>query len=153
MLTPRHGLQRERWARLHLCMTRAEWANVLFTDEIRFNLFNNDGKMHMYRRRGVRLNDDCVFQMDHFVGGSMMVWGGVSFSSKTDFVIVPGNLNAARYQQDIMLPVAILRANGHGMILMQDGAPDIRLEQPRHCYSSRISANYHGLQSHRTLMS
>ena len=125
ILTPRHRLQLERWARQHLRMTRAEWANVLFTDESRFNLFNNDGRVRVYRRRGERLNDDCVFQRDHFGGGSVMVWGGVSLNSKTDLVIVPGNLNAARYQQDILLPVAIphLRANGRGMILMQDGAP------------------------------
>ena len=107
ILTPRHRLQRERWARQHLRMTRAEWANVLFTDESRFNLFNNDGRMRVYRRRGERLNDDCAFQRDHFGGGSVMVWGGVSLNSKTDLVIVPGNLNTARYQEGILLPVAI----------------------------------------------
>ena len=125
ILTPRHRFQWERWARQHLGMTRAGWAYVLFTDDSRFNLFHNDGRMRVYRRRGELLYDDCVFQKDHFGGGSVIAWGGVSLNTKTDLVIVPGNLNATRYQQDILLPVAIphLRANGRGMILMQDGAP------------------------------
>ena len=32
----------------------------------------------MYRRRGERLNDDCVFQKDQFGGRLVMVWGRVS---------------------------------------------------------------------------
>lgn len=125
ILTPRHRLQRERWARRHQRMTRAEWANVLFTDESRFNLYHNDGRMRVYRRRGERLNDECVFQRDQYGGGSVMVWAGVSLHTKTDLVIVQGNLNAARYQQEILIPVAIphLRAGGRGMVFMQDGAP------------------------------
>ena len=88
-------------------MTRADWANVFFIDESRFNLLHNDGRMCVYRSRGERLKDDCDCQRDYFGGGSVMVWGGVSLNTKTDLVIVPGNLNAARYQQAILLPVAM----------------------------------------------
>lgn len=125
ILTPHHRQLRDRWARQHQRMTRADWADVLFTDESRFNLYHNDGRMRVYRRRGERLNDDCVFQRDHYGGGSVMVWAGVSLHTKTDLVIIHGNLNAARYQQEILLPVAIphLRAGGRGMVLLQDGAP------------------------------
>ena len=125
VLTPRHRQNRLLWARRHRRMTRAEWANVLFTDESRFNLFHNDGRMRVYRRRGERLNDDCVYQRDHNGGGSVMVWAGVSLHTKTDLVIIHGNLNAARYQHEVLNPVAIphLRAGGRGMMLLQDGAP------------------------------
>ncbi|KAH3781989.1 hypothetical protein DPMN_159900 [Dreissena polymorpha] len=58
-------------------------------------------------------------------GGYVMVWAGVSLHTKTDLVIIHGNLNAVRYPQEVMLPVAIphLRAGGRGMVLIQDGAP------------------------------
>jgi len=81
--------------------------------------------MRVYRRRGERLNDDCVFQRDPYGGGSVMVWAGVSLHTKTDLVIIHGNLNAVRYQQEVLLPVAIphLRAGERGMVLLQDGAP------------------------------
>ena len=54
-----------------------------------------------------------------------MVWGEVSLHTKTDLVIIQGNLNAARYQQEVLNPVAIphLRADGRGKMLLQDGAP------------------------------
>ena len=125
VLTQRHRQQRERWARRHQRMTRAEWANVLFTDESRFNLYNSDGRWRVYRRRGERLNDACIVQREQYGGGSVMVWAGVSLHTKTDLVVVRGNLNAVRYQQDILIPVAIphLQAAGRGMIFMQDGAP------------------------------
>ena len=79
-------------------MTRAGWACALFTDESRFNLFHNDGRMRVYRRRGELLYDDCVFKRDHFGGGSVKVWGGVSLNTKTDLVIVPGNLKVREKQ-------------------------------------------------------
>ena len=84
---------RNRWARQHQRMARADWTHVLFTDES-----PNDGRMRVYRRRGERLNDDCVFQRDPYGGGSVMVWAGVSLHTKTDLVIIHGNLNAVRYQ-------------------------------------------------------
>ena len=104
ILTPHHRLQRERWARQHLRMTRAEWANILFTTvESRFNLFYNDGKMHAYRRRCERLNDDCIFQREHYGDGSVMVWGGVSLNSKTDLLYqrtcTPPDTNRRSYCQ------------------------------------------------------
>jgi len=43
ILTARHRQERLRWARRHVRWTRADWANVLFTDESRFRLRQNDG--------------------------------------------------------------------------------------------------------------
>ena len=103
-------------------MARAEWANVWFTDESRFHLYNSDGRWRVYRRRGERLNDACIVQREQYGGGSVMVWAGASLHTKTDLVVVRGNLNAVRYQQDFLVPVAIphLQAAGRDM---QDGAP------------------------------
>ena len=54
-----------------------------------------------------------------------MIWGGKSFNTKAQFVQIRGNLNAARYQDEILNPVCIryLRYNRR-MTLMHDGAPD-----------------------------
>ena len=51
-----------------------------------------------------------------------MIWGGISFNTKTQCVQIRGNLNAARYQDEILNPVCIphLRYN---MTLMHEGAP------------------------------
>ena len=53
-----------------------------------------------------------------------MFWAGISMHTKTDAVVVNGNLNARRYQDQIITPVIIphIRAN-RGMTLVQDNAP------------------------------
>ena len=38
-----------------------QWRRVFFTDESRFTLFRADGRRRLYRRRGERLADACVF--------------------------------------------------------------------------------------------
>ena len=118
-----HRRARVRWARTHLRFTRADWAQVLFTDESRFNVQGNDGRTRVYRRRGERYADPCVVERDQFGGDSVMVWAGISLHVKTPLVAIQGNLNAARYQNDILRPIAIpIIQQNRGMILMQDGA-------------------------------
>lgn len=124
ILTGGHRRQRLRWARRHLRFTRAQWAGVLFSDEKRFKLYHNDGRKRIYRRRGERFSDACVLRTDHFGGGSVMVWAGMSIHTKTPMVLVNGNLTAQVYQNAILNPVVVPLFQQHrNMILMQDGAP------------------------------
>ena len=102
---------------------RNDWASVLFTDESRFNLRRSDGRVRVYRRRGERFRDACVVENELFGGGSVMIWGGISPQHKTDVRVIDGNLNAQRYQDEILAPVVtpFILANPH-MLLMQDNA-------------------------------
>ena len=123
VLTRRHRRQRLNWARRHLRWTRAQWGRMLFTDESRFKLRRADGLVRMYRRRGERFQDCCVVERDMFGGGSIMVWAGISMHTKTGMVRLAGNLNAARYRDEIIRPVLLphIQANGP-MVFMQDNA-------------------------------
>lgn len=123
-LTDRHRALRLRWARRHLRLTRADWANVVFTDESKFNVQGNDARDRVYRRRGERFARCCIKERDWFGGGSIMVWGGISLHSKTAIVIFNGRVNANRYQEEVLRPVLIPFVNAHrGMMLAQDNAP------------------------------
>ena len=66
VLTQRHRLARNDWARNHLGWTRQQWSNVIFSDESRFTLDNKDGRVRMYRRTGQRFADSCVQQLSRF---------------------------------------------------------------------------------------
>lgn len=124
ILLQRHRVARLAWARRHMRFTRADWANVLFVDESRVKLRGPDGRVRIYRRRGERYRPDCIVEADRFGGGSIMVWAGISMHSKTNIVRVNGNLNARKYQDDIIRPmIAPLVAQNRGMILAQDNAP------------------------------
>ena len=46
-----------------------QWRRVFFTDESRFTLFRADGRRCLYRRRGERFVDACVFERDRYKRG------------------------------------------------------------------------------------
>lgn len=124
VLTHRHRALRLRWARRHLRMTRVDWGNVIFADESRFKVSGNDGRQRIYRRIGERFAECCVNQRNWYGNGSVMVWAGISLHTKTDLVIVNGNLNAAQFQNQVLRPHLIphMQAN-RPMTLAHDNAP------------------------------
>ena len=98
----------------------------MFSDESRFCLRKLDGKVgvKVWIRHGERHAYCCIDGVTVFGGGSIMVWGGISITGKTRLVAIDGNLNAARYRDEILQPVAIpfLRNMGANSILQDDNA-------------------------------
>jgi hypothetical protein len=62
----------------------------------------NDGRIHVYRRQGERFADVNVREHDHFGGGSVIVWAGISVDLRTQLYIVNGNLNSQRYIDEML---------------------------------------------------
>ena len=58
----------------------------------------------VYRRRNERIARNCVLQVDNFVGGSVIMWGAISYARKTHLVRIPGYLSAARYRDEVLTP-------------------------------------------------
>jgi len=125
LLQPRHRRARLQWARQHLRFRQAQWRNVLFTDESRFQLYAADGRQRVYRRHGERYANNCVIQRQAYGGGGLMVWGGISLRHRTDLVFIQGNLNGIRYRDEIVQQhvIPFMNRHGPGMILQQDNAP------------------------------
>ena len=76
-----------------LPLGRQQWAQVLFSDESRFNLSHHDGRIRVFRRRGKRFVDKCLIERDRFGGGSVMVWGAIMGRRKTNLIVVQGYIN------------------------------------------------------------
>lgn len=123
-LLPRHRAARDAWARHHRQWTRQQWSSVLFSDESRFALQHNDGRVLVYRRPGERFADVNVREHNAFGGGTVMVWGAFSFHQRTNLYIINGNLNAIRYRDEILRPLVIpcLRAIGNRAVYQDDNA-------------------------------
>ena len=94
-----------------------------------------DRRRKVWRRRGERFQDCCVKQVSRWGGGSIMVWGGISWRHKTQLIVVDGSLTARRYIDEILEPevVPFLRNNG-----------DVTLFPHGQCTCSFCEAN-HGL--------
>ena len=122
-MSARHRQLMLAWARRYLRFALADWGRVLFTDESRFNLRRSDGRNRVFRRRVENYNDVYVRERGQFGDGSVMVWAGITFHTKNPMIPIHQNLNAERYQNTILQPVAIphIIAN-RGMVLMQDNA-------------------------------
>ena len=102
-LTPAHRRHRLQWAQDHVGWTQADWANVLFTDESRFCLDFNDGRIRVWREPGERFAAVNVVEHDRYGGGSVIVWAGISLRGHTDlYVVQNGNLTGERYKNEIL---------------------------------------------------
>ncbi|GFX88851.1 transposable element Tcb2 transposase [Trichonephila clavipes] len=60
-LTPTHRRLRLEWCRARGNQTAAEWNQVVFSDESRFNLSSDDNRVHVCRPRDERLNPAFVY--------------------------------------------------------------------------------------------
>src|ERR1700729_1374980 len=65
-LTVVHRAARLAWSRRHLAWTRQQWSRVLFTDESRFTMSFNDGRIHVWRRPTERFQDATVREHDRY---------------------------------------------------------------------------------------
>lgn len=105
-----------RTARMNFARQSHDWANVIFSDEKKFNLAGPDGCYKTWMKKGTERTVDVPNRSN----GSVMVWGAISRSGKSVLQPVTERLNADRYCQvlrDGLLPMVTT-----GSIFQQDGA-------------------------------
>ena len=114
-LAAAHRRRRLAWCRAHVKWTRAQWSQVLFTDESRFTLSFHDGRNRVWRRTGERHQDATIVEHDRYGGGSIMVWGGISYHTRTPLHHVVGNLDGVGYRDGILRPLVLPALNAVGL--------------------------------------
>ncbi|GBN56057.1 hypothetical protein AVEN_24036-1 [Araneus ventricosus] len=72
------------WSREHVSWTRQQWASVLFTDESRFTLESDSGRLLIWREQRTRYNQSNTLERHSYRGGGIMVWAGISLGGHTD---------------------------------------------------------------------
>ena len=104
-------------------------ATAVGSDESKFNLSHHNGRIRVFRRRGERFADNCLIERDRFGGGSVMVWGGIMGSRKTNLIVVQGNLNAQGYINQILQPEAVpfLRRRGPAVMMHDNARPHVAM--------------------------
>ena len=122
LLTPVRRRNRQQCVRDRVRWPIQRWRSVLFTDESRFRLFNNDGRARVWRRRGERFANACITETDRFGGPSVMVWAGIHHGGKTDLQFIAGNLTGMRYRDEILQPIVVPYVRRHHLTLQQDNA-------------------------------
>jgi transposase len=102
-----HRTARLAWARACRRWRLHTWQHIFISFESRFSLRHSDWRYRVYRSRGERFTDQCLYESDCFGGGSVMVWAGIWHDGRTQLKIVQGTLNAVKYRDDILDPIVL----------------------------------------------
>lgn len=125
-LPPQHTIQRQKYATEHLQKPDAFWKRVLWTDEVKIELFGHYQQRYVWRQKGETFHEKNALPTVKHEGGSIMLWGCVAGSGTGNIARVEGRMDSTKSQQ-------ILKANitpsikklklKRGQFLQQDNYP------------------------------
>lgn len=102
------------------------YKNIIWSDECRFCLDGSDGNQKVIRSANTRFNEENILKTRKFKGGSVMVWGCISYNGVGKLVVVDETLNATRYTQllsENLFESAEDMGISNDFIFQQDNAP------------------------------
>ena len=115
-------IQRERWCMRHSLWRELQWNRIVWTDESRFRLHVNDGRIRVTRERGQRFSKEFVGYTRQGGGGSVHVWCAIWFNGKSSMIILHETINGMRYRQTLEDFIANHQLPPN-FILQDDNAP------------------------------
>ncbi|GFU89904.1 transposable element Tcb2 transposase [Trichonephila clavipes] len=78
---------------------------VLFTDESRFTMESDSGRLLIWREQRTRYHQSNTVERHNYRGGGILVWAGISLGVATDLhVFHGGTVTGLRYRDEILDP-------------------------------------------------
>ena len=74
-----------------------QWKTIIWSDESRFTLFQNDSPSRVWRKNGTRYNIKNLTPTVKHGGGGVMMWGCFSGKGLGPLVKVDGKMNRLDY--------------------------------------------------------
>ncbi|GFU79679.1 transposable element Tc3 transposase [Trichonephila clavipes] len=109
----------------NMFLTQQQWASVLFTDESRFTMESDSGRLLIWREQRTRYHQSNTVERHSYRGGGILVWAGISLGGHTDLhVFHGGTVTGLIYRDETLDPYVRLYAAaiGNDFILMDDNA-------------------------------
>lgn len=98
LVSKRNIAKRILFAKEHLAKPMSFWKNVLWTDESKYNRTGSDGKAYVWRPRNQALNPKYTMKTLKHGGGSIMVWGSMSWRGVGPIVRIEGRMDQHVYK-------------------------------------------------------
>ncbi|GFV98651.1 transposable element Tcb2 transposase [Trichonephila clavipes] len=103
-LTPTHRRFRMEWCGARGSWTVAEWNQVVFSDESRFNFSSDDKRVRVWKPSGERLDPAFALQRHTAPTTGVIVWGVIAYNTRSRLVLIRGTMTAQRYIHVILQP-------------------------------------------------
>ncbi|GFV83049.1 transposable element Tc1 transposase [Trichonephila clavipes] len=97
LVTARHALQRRQWCRTHRQWTLQQWQQVIWSYKSTFTLFQTTGRVYVWRTPKEAFAPECIVPTVKHGGGSLMVWGAISWRGLGPLVTLHGKVKTAHY--------------------------------------------------------
>lgn len=127
LLRPANIKRRNDWARDMMARPQTFWNNVIFSDESRFALFSDSGRVWVWRLPSQEFDLKRLQPTVKYGGFSVMVWGAIWSEGRSVLVECEGNINSSKYVsilQEGLIPIfASGQMNKDSTLFMEDGAP------------------------------
>ncbi|GFX53779.1 transposable element Tcb1 transposase [Trichonephila clavipes] len=96
-LTPTHRSLRLEWICTRRNYAAAEWNQVVFSNESRFNHSSDDNRVRVWRPRYEHLNSAFALQRYTAPAASVMVWVAIAYITRSSLLLIRGTMAAQRY--------------------------------------------------------
>ena len=105
----------------------AEWWNVVFLDESRFNISYNDGRICVWHYAGECNLRACILQQHRGPTPSVIVWGAIGYNMRSRVLHIEGNLNSNCYIREVLQPevLPLLQATPHSIFQQDNAQPHV----------------------------
>ncbi|XP_065652985.1 uncharacterized protein LOC136080294 [Hydra vulgaris] len=125
LLTCDHRRRRRAFALIHRGWTIDQWKQVLWSDESSFQVFSGGKRVLVRRRVCERYHSSCINATVKHGGGSIMVWGCISWIGQ--FYRCVGAMNQDQYtgvlRDYMLLSAGALFGRQGELVFQQDNAP------------------------------
>jgi transposase len=127
LLAARHRRARMDFAASHKDWTVEDWKRVVWSDEVKFNRLTSDGRKWVYKRAGEALSDRMVEGSLKFGGGSLMMWGCMTWEGPGYACKIDGRMDADLYcqilEEELQETLHYYGKAADGIIFQQDNDP------------------------------
>ncbi|GFW45198.1 transposable element Tc1 transposase [Trichonephila clavipes] len=102
-LTANHRRLRVQLAHEHKAW-QTDWHEVVFSDESRLNLWDQDARIRVRRYAGERCLSECVIERHSDLTSGVMLRVAFSYHGRSNLLRIEANLNSNRYVREELQP-------------------------------------------------
>jgi transposase len=126
-ITARQAKERYAFALAHQDWTIVDWSHVIWSDETKINRFCSDGRSYAWIRDGEALKPSQLKQTVKHGGGSVMIWGCMTYEGIGYMCRIEGTMDKELYktilEDDLLGTIDYYGFDSSHVIFQQDNDP------------------------------